>query len=118
MKPGTAVALSASMTTSQAATASADAVPIEVILPSTIRMLSPLAVGSRQSPVRIVCKLTIADFMFASPDSAKCRRAVTHVDSLRTYHPKFVLNKGVVHVAKPCDRPRFDGVNQAVDQNR
>src|SRR6266436_4677364 len=117
MKPGTAVALSASMTTSHAATASADAVPIEVILPSAIRMLSPLAMGSRQSPVRMVCKLTIADFMFASPDVAKCRRAVTHVDSLRTYHPKCLLNEGVVHVAKPGDWPHFADFNQAVDQN-
>src|SRR6267378_2424186 len=118
MKPGTAVALSASMTTSQAATASADAVPIDVILPSAIKMLSPLAMGSRQSPVRMVCKLTIADFMFASldvvemPAGSDARRP-----SLRTHHPKCLLNEGVVHVAKPRDWPHFADFNQAVDQN-
>src|SRR5262245_21486093 len=60
ISPGTAVVPAASITTSQPATASADSVPISTILPSLIRMPSPVANGWARSPVTIVPMLTIA----------------------------------------------------------
>src|SRR4051794_16808347 len=66
IRPGIAIAPPASITTSQAASCAALAVPTEVILPSAIRMASPAAVGLRQSPVTMVPRLTIAVFMGVS----------------------------------------------------
>src|SRR5437762_12090242 len=58
-----AVAPSASITTSQLSTSCAESVPTFPIFPSAIRMESPLARGSLQSPVTIVARFTIAVFM-------------------------------------------------------
>src|SRR4249919_1954000 len=60
-----AVIPSASMTTSALSTAAGEAVPTETIFPSSVRMVSPLATGARQSPEMISPRLTIAIFMTA-----------------------------------------------------
>src|SRR5215218_7524153 len=58
-----AVAPSASITTSHAAICEAEAVPTWTMLPSSMTIESPGATGSRQSPVRMTPRLTIAVFM-------------------------------------------------------
>src|SRR5688500_20246586 len=63
MRPGMAVAPSASMTTSQPSTALAETDPTSRILPSSMRIESPLTYGSRHSPEMIVPRLTMAVFM-------------------------------------------------------
>ena len=54
---------SASMTTSHWAICEAAAVPTWTMRPSLMTMVSPATTGSRQSPVRIAPRLTMAVFM-------------------------------------------------------
>src|SRR5262245_4886750 len=63
IRPGIAVMLSASITTSAASVATADAVPTEAIFPPSTMIVSPWTKGSRQSPETIWPMLTIATFM-------------------------------------------------------
>src|SRR5689334_11307198 len=63
MRPGMAIAPSASITTSHAETWAAVAVPTWSILPALITIESPAATGSRQSPERIAPRFTIAVFI-------------------------------------------------------
>src|SRR5262249_61134388 len=66
MRPGMAVAPSASMTTPHPDPAAADAVPTDVMAPCSITTVSPAANGCRQSPLTMVPRLTMAVFT-ASP---------------------------------------------------
>src|SRR5687767_10901938 len=73
MSPGIAVAPSASITTSQAETAAADAVPTLAIFPPSMTIASPAATGDCQSPVTSVPMLTIATFIV--PPSIRAHQA-------------------------------------------
>src|ERR1700744_1686480 len=63
IRPGIAVMPPASITTSQASTAAAFAVPALTILPSWLMTVSPSTNGACQSPETMVPRLVIATFM-------------------------------------------------------
>src|SRR6185436_8605767 len=85
ISPGTAVVRPASMTTSQASTSLADAVPTATIRSPSVTMVSPLARGSVRSPVTIVPILTMATRMVSPPGS----RAVAQQLLLRAADGRF-----------------------------
>src|SRR5262245_31532731 len=63
MRPGIAVIPPASMTTSAASTAAAEAVPTLTMLPPSVRIASPAEIGLRQSPATIAPRLVTAILM-------------------------------------------------------
>jgi len=85
ISPGIAIAPPASITTSQADSCVAFAVPTDVILPSSMRIVSPAVVGLRQSPVTMVPRLTIAVFMAASVRTILARILAPGTPSLKSF---------------------------------
>jgi len=76
-----AVMPSASITTSAASTAAADAVPTAAMRSRSIRIASPDAKGSRQSPETICPRLTMAIFMAARAWNQLRKRAISSARS-------------------------------------
>src|SRR5262249_39969562 len=66
MRPGIAVMPPASMTTSAASTAATEAVPTLTMRSPSVRIVSPTAIGLRQSPETITPRLVTAIFMTAA----------------------------------------------------
>src|SRR5262245_62577798 len=98
IRPGIAVMPPASITTSAASTACAEAVPTETMRSPSVRMASPRPSGLCQSPVTICPILTIAVFIArpSCPHSVRGQRG-----------GKIVACHGVVHHlgrARPVER--------------